>query len=123
MRSIFIYLTATLLFFSCKDAVKETPETTSEVVKTEEQTIQTIENPSENGSQVPRLFSNGSELYFSWVSRKDSMDVLNYSMLKDGNWQEATPIIEGNDWFTNWADFPAIAEQNGNILIHLLYLA
>ena len=120
MRSIFIYLTATLLFFSCKDAVKETPETTSEVVKTEEQTIQTIENPSENGSQVPRLFSNGSELYFSWVSRKDSMDVLNYSMLKDGNWQEATPIIEGNDWFTNWADFPAIAEQNGNILTNFL---
>jgi hypothetical protein len=48
------------------------------------------------------------------------MDVLNYSMLKDGNWQEATPIIEGNDWFTNWADFPAIAEQNGNILTNFL---
>ncbi len=66
MRSIFICLTLSLLFFSCKDAEKETPETTSEIVEaveeTMEESIQSMENPSEAGSQLPRLFSNGSEL-------------------------------------------------------------
>jgi len=123
MRSIFICLTVSILFFSCKDAVKESSETTSEIVEeveVVESTIQSLENPSPTGSQLPRLFSNGSELYFSWVTRKDSTDILNYSMLKDGNWTEATNIIEGNDWFTNWADFPAIAEKNGHILTNIL---
>lgn len=123
MRTIFIFLCLSSLLFSCKDAVKESPKTTSEIVEEVEavkESIQSLENPSTTGSQLPRLFSNESELYFSWVTRKDSMDILNYSVFKDGNWTKATPIIEGNDWFTNWADFPAIAEQNGHLLTNIL---
>ena len=29
-------------------------------------------------------------------------------------------IIKGEDWFVNWADFPTIAENNGNLLAHYL---
>ena len=123
MRTIFIFLCLSILFFSCKDAVKKTPEITTETAETMEmveETMSTMENPSEAESQLPRLFSNGSELYFSWVTRKDSMDILNYSVFKEGDWTEAAAIIEGNDWFTNWADFPAIAEQNGHLLTNIL---
>ncbi|MBL4663783.1 MAG: hypothetical protein JKY22_09590 [Flavobacteriaceae bacterium] len=123
MRSIFIYLSVSILLFSCKDEVKKIEKTTSEAteeVKVIEETLQLLDNPSETKSQLPRLFSNGSELYFSWVTRKDSTDVLSYSVLKDGSWNDASIITEGNDWFTNWADFPAIAEKDGHILTNIL---
>ena len=29
-------------------------------------------------------------------------------------------VVTGDDWFVNWADFPAIAANNENVLIHFL---
>ncbi len=106
-----------LTLFACKDAVHKEAETPSE---TEVSIVQSMDNPSEVNSQLPRLFSNGTDLYFSWVTRKDSLDVLQYSALKDSTWSPPEAIISGNDWFTNWADFPAIAENNGNLLTSFL---
>lgn len=79
-----------------------------------------MDNPSMAQSQTPRLFSNGNELYISWVTSKGETDFLNFSILKDTTWANAETIVKGNDWFTNWADFPAIAESNGNILTSFL---
>lgn len=106
-----------LLFIACKDESKKDVQSNVETTK---ELIQTLENPSQNSSQLPRLYSNGVALYFSWVSKRDSLDVLNYSVMSDKGWQESTEIITGHDWFTNWADFPAIAENNGNILTNFL---
>lgn len=41
-------------------------------------------------------------------------------MLKNNIWSSSEEIINGNDWFVNWADFPAIAENNGSILTNFL---
>ncbi len=113
----FIYLLVALLLISCgndKSKKEDTP------AKEEVVAVKSIQNPSESNSQLPRLFSNGEELFFSWVTRKDSMDVLNYSSMKDGKWSNPEEIVSGNDWFTNWADFPNIAENNGRILTSFL---
>jgi len=126
MRPIFILLCLTVLLNACKDNVKETPNTTTEATETEatmemeETAIASMNNPSESGSQLPRLFSDGNQLYLSWVTRKDSTDVLNYAMYNNSKWTTTTAITEGNDWFTNWADFPAIAAKNGHILTNIL---
>ncbi|MEM7085517.1 MAG: hypothetical protein AAF489_05000 [Bacteroidota bacterium] len=129
MRPLFILFCLIFLLNSCKDNVKETPktevetETATETTHTMDMTevnVTQMDNPAKTGSQLPRLFSNGSQLYFSWVTRKDSSDVLHYSVFREGTWSEATAITEGNDWFTNWADFPAIAEKNGHILTNIL---
>ena len=117
MKLKYFYIVFFLTLFSCKDEVKKEAETTSGI---EKPLVQLIDNPSEWNSQLPRLFSNDNDLYFSWVTRKDSMDILHYSVLKNGVWSTSEAIIEGNDWFTNWADFPAIAENNGNILTSFL---
>jgi len=115
MRSALFFIVSVLFLTACKEKVTKKP--TLEVTK---QTVQSFENPSEENSHLPRLFSNGTELYFSWVSQKDSVDVLSYSVLKDKHWTASSEIIRGNDWFTNWADFPTIAENNGNILTSFL---
>jgi hypothetical protein len=111
------FLIIFLALFACKEAVNKNAETTSE---TEVPLVEPLVNPSEANSELPRLFSNGTDLYFSWVTRKDSLDVLNYSVLKDSSWSAPETIISGSDWFTNWADFPSIAESNGNILTSFL---
>lgn len=106
-----------LAFLSCKSEKEDKPVLVSEEKK---ETIHTIENPSSQGSQLPRLFSNGEDLYFSWVHRTDSVDVLNYSVFEKNAWQASQEVVRGTDWFTNWADFPSIAESGGNILTSFL---
>jgi hypothetical protein len=117
MRPILLFILSLLFFTSCKNEVKK--EHVS-ITETTAQLVQIMENPSEENSQLPRLFSNEEGLYFSWVTQNDSMAVMNYSVLKKGVWKPALEIIRGKDWFNNWADFPAIAENHGNILSSIL---
>jgi len=117
MRPVLLFILYLLCFTSCKNEVKKEPVSTSEST---EQLVQIMENPSEENSQLPRLFSNNKGLYFSWVTQKDSMTVMSYSVLKNGAWMPVSEIIKGDDWFNNWADFPAIAENGGNILSSIL---
>ncbi|MCH9661241.1 MAG: hypothetical protein K0U54_10065 [Bacteroidetes bacterium] len=87
--------------------------------------VHAIENPSGSDSQLPRLFSTGEDLYFSWVEKIDSTHVLKYAgYTPDGDlqeWWNETEIISGKDWFVNWADFPAIAvNKRGDVLTNFL---
>lgn len=112
-----------LLLISCKDNPEKETEPSPEVVTTaikNDTAIIAIENPSAGNSQLPRLFSNGKNIYFSWVTRKDSTDQLFYSVFDGKNWELPNLIAQGNDWFTNWADFPAIAYNNGSVLTNHL---
>lgn len=108
----FIFL---IFLFSCKE-----PSEKKEENKEAEKTVVSMENPSVENSSLPRLFSNGTELFMSWVTQKDSLAMLNFSKYRNGIWTPSEEIISGNDWFVNWADFPQIAEYNGNILTSFL---
>ncbi len=100
------------LLISCKDDKKKEDPISEEELKT----VVQFRNPSEENSQLPRLFSTGKALYFSWVTTVDNSDKLHYAVLNNDVWSLPSEIAQGTDWFTNWADFPAIAENNGNIL-------
>ncbi|NND62648.1 MAG: hypothetical protein HKN48_05595, partial [Flavobacteriaceae bacterium] len=108
-----VFLAISLLVVSCQN--RESQQAT-----TENSPVSALKNPSQTNSALPRLFSNGDALFFSWVTSTDSLDHLNYSKFDGEKWQEPETIILGNDWFTNWADFPAIAENNGNLLTSFL---
>ncbi len=88
--------------------------------KKDEILVNYVESPGKKGSSLPNLFSNNKKILLSWVSKDGDSSGLQYSELIDGKWSEPTEIISGNDWFVNWADFPAIAENNGQILSHVL---
>ena len=82
-----------------------------------------IESPTAINSAQPFLFS-GDKTILSWIENKeDSFYTLKYSELKNERWDSAKTIVSGTNWFVNWADFPAIAEQNGNILSHFLQMS
>lgn len=106
----------TNLFVSCNhDKNKEKQE------MGEKDIVHHIASPSGTVSSLPVLYSNRDDTILSWITEEtDSMASLNYSYLVDGKWQEPKEIIRGEDWFINWADFPMISENNGNLISHVL---
>ena len=105
-----LLLVLTLILVSCtKDSKKEEP------------IVNYITSPGNIGSSLPYLYSNNSKTLLSWVEKvNDSLSKLKFTELVKGKWQEPKEIITGTDWFVNWADFPAIAENNGQLLTHIL---
>ena len=107
-----------LLLVSCKtETSKSEPAVLDNIRHT---AIIKIKNPSTLNSSLPRLFSDGENLLMSWIQNKDSIVSLKYSKFNGINWTAPTEIISGSDWFVNWADFPAIAYNNGSILTNIL---
>ena len=103
------------LMFGCKEEVKQKP-TTNETVSGN-----IIPATVGSNSSLPFLFSNGSETLLSWVEKEgDSLIKLKYANWEAGKWQPSQHILQGTDWFVNWADFPMIAENKGNLWSHVL---
>jgi len=93
----------------------------AEEPKKEEPLVQTVDSPTGTGSALPFLFSDSDNLLLSWVEpARDSLMVLKYSFWEEQQWGRPKEIIKASDWFVNWADFPAIAENEGNLLTHVL---
>ena len=106
------------LLVSCKTETSKSEPAV--LVNNRHTAIIEIKNPSLINSSLPRLFSNGEDLLMSWIQNKDSIASLKYSKFNGINWTAPTEIISGSDWFVNWADFPAIADNNGSILTNIL---
>lgn len=114
-----LVLSSLFVLTACKDASNTKKIGTSETTTTETITsteVVSIKNPSSENSHLPRLYSNGTELYMSWVTGKGKTDYLNYSKFNGKNWTAQETITKGDDWFINWADYPVISESNGSIL-------
>ena len=63
------------------------------------------------------LVSQDGKLALSWInSIRGEKATLLYSQLENAAWKEPTTISSGNNWFVNWADFPANA-TNGDVLL------
>jgi len=83
--------------------------------------INPIESPAKVGSKQPFLFVNEDQLIMAWTQKVDaSMFALNYSEFIENEWTKPVEIVTGDNWFVNWADFPAIAKKNDNLLVHFL---
>jgi hypothetical protein len=113
----FIAFVTLLISVGCKNEPKKAEEVTSD---TSHESIQVIDNPTTGNASLPRLFATNEALYMSWVERKDSMAILKYSIFDQETWSSPMHVNSGNDWFVNWADFPAIAVNNGVVLTNIL---
>ncbi len=116
MRILLCILILTVL--SCKN---KTEGLSSQEVTAGLELVKTIKNPSEQNSQTPNLFSNKNGLWMSWLSTKDSTDFLKFAHFRNEKWNTTTTVASGNDWFVNWADFPAIAVNDKSVLTNLLH--
>lgn len=110
MRYKLFVLFSVLLFVGCKQEIKKEVELVKSTV-----------SPAGENSSLPFLFTNKNKTLLSWVEKVgDTLTELKYTELLDGKWQKPHQILQGSDWFVNWADFPAIAENNGNLISHVL---
>ncbi len=83
--------------------------------------VEEVLSPAGASSSLPHLVSNTDGTLVSWVETKgDSLATLFFSELENGTWQEPKAVVEGGDWFVNWADYPMIAENKGNYWSHVL---
>jgi hypothetical protein len=110
------FLVLLIIATACKDVPKD-DHLLQESPKTG---VQIINLPVPENSALPRLFANDSGLYLSWVTQQDSVAHLQYAVFKNDAWTIPEEVSSGNDWFVNWADFPQISENKGNILCSYL---
>ena len=109
IRALSIVL-ITFLSFSCSENKKKEPPV-----------VHLVESQAAKTSSLPSLFSNNEVMLLSWVEKiGDSLAILKYADLQGGEWGAPKEIDRGKDWFVNWADFPAIAENHGNLISHVL---
>ena len=77
-------------------------------------------NYGSNNAQ-PNLVSSNGTLSLSWISSlEENESLLHFSNYKDNRWTEPKNIASGNDWFVNWADFPAHAINEDLIITSYL---
>ena len=64
----------------------------------------------------PYMSSDNSSTSLSWISSNNDKATLNFSHYIDNQWTDPMVLSSGNNWFVNWADFPAHA-INGNLIL------
>ncbi len=90
-------------------AVKENP------------TIQTVNVPSNTNSAQPYLTTtpDGQPL-MSWVEENEDEYTLKFSRWENESWSVPKKIASDTTWFSNWADYPVIAQNGSNMIAHYL---
>ena len=78
--------------------------------------------PAGQGASAPFISSSGSELLLSWIEPVDGgLDAVRFAKLVDDTWSEPVTIVERDDLFVNWADFPSVvADDEGVLFAHWL---
>lgn len=56
----------------------------------------------------------------SWVEQEDSLAMLKYAVYDRMKWSSPKTLTSGNNWFVNWADFPALAVNGDYMLTNIL---
>lgn len=70
--------------------------------------------PTVSSGQSRLVVDSKGKAYLSWIEYDDSDTFqLQYAQLQeDDTWSSPETISEGDDWFVNWADFPALSIFN-----------
>lgn len=90
----------------------------------EEAVIDYLSSPASSNSSLSRLVRGDyGEMYLSWVSQTEERASLVFSKLSEEKWTLPEVIAGGTDWFVNWADFPALSVNNGNMTAHWLQMS
>ena len=94
-----------LLAAACANVPKETvaPEVTATAP------VEEIASPAGTNAAEPFVSATRDGVLLSWLE-----PIAN--SYRDGRWSQPRTIIERNDLFVNWADFPSIVEDRSGVL-------
>lgn len=85
--------------------------------------VQEMPSPAGPGAGEPFLAADANgRLMMSWLEPVGSTGTFALRFARfDGQWSKPQTIVEGNDFFINWADFPSIVgDTKGNLVAHWL---
>jgi hypothetical protein len=80
--------------------------------------------PAAPGAMAPSLTPTADGLLLTWLepaAAGRTGHALRLARFKDGRWSTPATIAAGDDFFANWADFPAVAQApDGSLTAHWL---
>jgi hypothetical protein len=84
--------------------------------------------PAGEGALAPNLTTDGDAALLTWLEPADPSDErdaavyrLRFARFADGAWGKPITIVEGSNFFANWADVPSIARTaDGALVAHWL---
>lgn len=78
--------------------------------------------PAVPGAMAPSLTPTADGLLLTWLEpASPRKHALRLSRYRDGRWSAPVTIAAGDDFFANWADFPAVAAApDGSLTAHWL---
>ena len=85
--------------------------------------IKQIDSPAKPGSGEPNLYvANDGRNFLTWIEpMNEKRRALRFSIRQGDGWSSPRTIAEGENWFVNWADFPALAVlSDGSLVAHWL---
>lgn len=109
-----------LLALACANPPKETiaPPAVAEGPRVEE-----IASPAGTNAAEPFVSATRDGLLMSWLEPVANSDrtALRFARYRGGQWSQPRTIVERDDLFVNWADFPSIVEDaKGALFVHWL---
>jgi len=80
--------------------------------------VKEIVSPAGAGAAEPFVAASKNGLVMSWLEPVPNTDrvALRFARYKAGTWSQPRTIIERNDLFVNWADFPSVIEDAKGVL-------
>ncbi len=74
------------------------------------------------GSGEPNLFAtSGGRVILTWLEPAEDGHALRVAVRERGSWSEPRTVVQGRDFFVNWADFPSLVELDGGTwIVHWL---
>ena len=58
---------------------------------------------------APNLASGpDGTVVLSWIEPEGDSDALRFAVFEDKAWRNIRTVVSGDNWFVNWADFPAV---------------
>lgn len=85
--------------------------------------VETIPSPAPVGAAEPFLATTRDGVLLSWLEPVANSDrtALRFARYANGRWSPPRTIVERNDLFVNWADFPSVIEDaKGALFAHWL---
>lgn len=85
--------------------------------------IEELPSPAGAGAAEPFLYATRDGVLLSWLEPVAGTDrtALRFARYANGRWSAPRSIVERNDLFVNWADFPSIVEDaKGALFAHWL---
>ena len=126
MRGVKIVTALMLALFvvGCTEETKvATPEQPVKSAAKPMAAVEAIPSPAGAGAAEPFLFATSDGVLLSWLEPVAGTDrtALRFARYRGGQWSEPRTIVERNDLFVNWADFPSIVEDaKGTLFAHWL---